>query len=68
MCPKCGGTHFGRDTEAIDLGPYPGSQGAGEMSTSEYHIAQKVRILRTVRCHTPKCGWRGDWPPKDIHA
>ena len=23
-----------------------------------------VAVLRTVRCHTPKCGWRGQWPPK----
>jgi predicted RNA-binding Zn-ribbon protein involved in translation (DUF1610 family) len=23
-----------------------------------------VKILRTVRCHTPGCGWRGEWPPR----
>ena len=45
VCPQCGGQHFGRDTEAIDLG-------------------QGVRILRTVRCHTNRCGWRGEWPPR----
>ena len=23
-----------------------------------------VKILRTVRCHTKGCGWRGQWPPR----
>jgi hypothetical protein len=23
-----------------------------------------VKILRTVRCHTQGCGWRGEWPPR----
>jgi hypothetical protein len=29
-------------------------------------IAQtgKIRPLRTVCCHTPGCGWRGQWPQK----
>ncbi len=40
ICPKCGGSHFGRDTSSI---------------------GGRVVVLDTVRCHTPKCGWRGEW-------
>ena len=27
-------------------------------------VDQMVAPLPTVRCHNPKCGWRGQWPPK----
>ena len=64
-CPKCGGEHFGRDTAPYKDGlcEHPDGE-VGPLASPDGRPVPGVRILRTVRCHTPHCGWRGLWPPK----